>query len=127
MYLHKLLVGDNLVVHITNRSSSMSLYSDITIPPKSLNISLNEVAEFNCTAVANAFVWRKNRMDITTGITTVVVDQVQSVGMSTLRMTVSSLMDNAANITCTAVKSIPFSNDESEPALLLIQGCFICL
>ena len=106
-----------------------SIIVEITIPPKSVNVSLNGVAEFNCTAVAANFVWKKNGMDVNNGIGTVIkdtiVNEVQSIRKSMLKLTVSSVIDIASNITCTAVKNSPFSNDESEPAILLVQGIAI--
>ena len=36
------------------------LIADITVPPRAVNVSVNEVAEFNCTAVANSFTWQAN-------------------------------------------------------------------
>ena len=50
-----------------------------------------------------------------------VVDESQSIRMSTLRVPVSSV-DDATNITCTAIKNSPLSSDESAPALLQVQG-----
>ena len=101
--------------------------ADVTIPPRSVNISLNGVAEFNCTGVASGFVWESNGMEvINDGIRTLIshaisVDAANGIRMSTLRMKVSST-DNATNITCTALKSSPLSSNRSAPALLLVQG-----
>ena len=33
------------------------IHAGITIPPRSVNESLNGVAEFNCTGTADAFTW----------------------------------------------------------------------
>ena len=53
-----------------------------------------------------------------------VVDQVKALRMSKLQMVaVSSFLDKAINITCGVISSSPLSSDESEPALLLVQGC----
>ena len=85
------------------------------------------MAEFNCTGVASDLVWKKNGAEVIHNgmeivITQVVVNEMQSIRLSTMRVMVSSLDSNGANITCTAVKISPLSNDESEPALLLVQG-----
>ena len=97
-------------------------FTDIIIPPQSVNVSLNGVAEFNCTAVTTSFVWRANGIDITDGISPItVVNESQSIRMSTLTVQVSSIND-ATNITCTAIRPDPLSADESAPGLLLVQG-----
>ena len=97
-------------------------HADITIPPQAVNVSVNRVAEFTCTAVANSFAWytngqqRDNEKRIV--ITSVLVNEVH---ISTFRMIVSST-DNASNITCIAFRLTPLSSDKSDPALLLVQG-----
>ena len=100
---------------------------DITIPPKSVNISLNGEAKFNCTGIGNTFFWKANGTQLSNGkkyfitIVPLLVDEVQGLRMSMLRVKVAST-DNATNITCTAIKLDPFSiSNESEPALLLVQ------
>ena len=100
-------------------------HADITIPPRPVNISVNSVVEFTCTAVANGFTWEANQKQLDNGegifITSVLV---QNILISTLRMAVSST-DNATNITCTAISLEPFTKDQSNPVLLLVQG--MCL
>ena len=102
---------------------------DITVPPKSVNVSLNEEAEFTCTGIGSTFFWKANGTQLSNGenifITPpLLLDEVQGLKMSTLRVTVTST-DNATNITCTAIKLDPFSiSNESEPALLLVQGTY---
>ena len=110
----------------TFRLKNYSLHlADITIPPQSVNISINGVAEFNCTAVANAFSWRANGQEIISGKGFVItyVFLALYIRMSTLRMMVSST-DNATNITCLVISLSPFSFDISDPALLLVQGSY---
>ena len=108
------------------------IYADITIPPHSLNVSLNEVAEFNCTAFANTFLWIANNQSIVINngieISPVIpVDEAINLRMSKLRVPVSAI-DNATNITCSAVILDPLTIDESEPALLLVQGtCLLAM
>ena len=100
----------------------------IIIPPHSVNVSLNEVAEFNCTALhASTFFWLANNQTILNSngieISPVILVGAESEGirMSILRVAVSSI-DNATNITCSAVTLSPFTKNESDPALLLVQG-----
>ena len=50
-----------------------------------------------------------------------VVNQTQGIQMSTLQLT-ASIVDNVTNITCIALSTSPLSSDESEPALLMVQG-----
>ena len=54
----------------------------------------------------------------------IVVNQMQGIRMSTLLLTANalSIVDNATNITCNVIIISPLSWDESEPALLLVQG-----
>ena len=107
---------------------------DITIPPKSVNISLNGEAEFNCTGIGNTFFWKANGTQLSNGEKHFIapapslVDEVLGLHMSTLRVTVAST-DNATIITCTAVKLSPVVSisNESEPALLLVQGVYYCM
>ena len=54
-------------------------------------------------------------------IANVPVNEMQNLRMSTLRILVTST-DNATNITCVVVSLNPFTNDESDPVLLLVQG-----
>ena len=89
-----------------------------------MNSSVNGVAEFTCTAVAISIVWKANevQLDASERIfigTTAVSEEIR---ISTLRMTVSSTADNAANITCVAVSLTPPSIVISDSALLLVQG-----
>ena len=87
------------------------------------------MAEFNCTGVCKDLIWMDNghqlhdgdngdRVNITHAIP---VNLSQNVRMSILRMTVTSA-DNAVKITCIASWLKPISSDESDPALLLVQG-----
>ena len=109
--------------------SSLHCAADVIIPPQSVNISLNGVAEFNCTGVATGFVWeadgvelKDDGMDTNLNISqAITVDATNGIIMSTLRLKVTST-DNATNITCTALRFTPLSSNKSEPALLLVQG-----
>ena len=102
------------------------MYIDITIPPQSVNVTINTVAVFHCTGVANSFTWRANgqQLDHGEGVTIlpeVAVNETLQIRMSTLTVTVTSV-ENATNITCTAFRHYPLSIDRSNPALLLVQG-----
>ena len=105
--------------------------ADITIPPRAVNVSISGAAEFTCTAIATAFIWEANRVGIDEGneiaVTTIVLNKAQDLRMSTLRIVVSSSSYNAVNITCIAVSLSPFTSEESDPALLLVQGYVITL
>ena len=102
------------------------LIVDITIPPRAVNVSINAVAEFTCTAVASNIIWRANGQQIDKGeraeLKEVVVNEILNIRMSTLNLTASST-DNATNITCFAGSFSPsVTTAESYPALLLVQG-----
>ena len=83
------------------------------------------MVEFTCTAVANGFAWEANGQQLDSNevvaIANVPVNEMQNLRMSTLRILVTST-DNATNITCIVVSLNPFTNDESDPVLLLVQG-----
>ena len=105
-----------------------SCNADIITHPQAVNVSINGVAEFSCTAVANSFVWEINGEQVDDNgerfvVMTVQINKAQlNVRKSTLIMTMSST-DTAANITCTAIsRSNPVTTAESDPALLLVQG-----
>ena len=101
--------------------------ADIITPPQSLNISLNGVAEFNCTGTAETIILKANGEEIANNGETIVipslivVNQTQGILISTLLLT-ASIIDNVTNITCIALTTSPISWDESEPALLMVQG-----
>ena len=81
----------------------------------------------------NTFFWKANGTELSNGekyfltLVPLLLDEVQGLRMSTLRVTVAST-DNATNITCTVIKLNPFSiSNESKPALLLVQGILLRL
>ena len=95
------------------------------VQPRSVNVSLNGVAEFSCRGIGSLLGWSQNTVELTNGkdgVTTTheTVDASQDLLMSTLSLPVSSI--NASNITCTAARTQPLVKNESEPALLLVQG-----
>ena len=112
----------------------VALIAVITDPPRAVNISVNGVAEFNCTASAPCssiiIIWTVNESE-TSGdyVTTRGVDG-NSV-KSTIRLSAYSV-NNAATtyITCTLTiigNSIAQSIETSNPVLLMIQGKAILL
>ena len=75
-------------------------YAGITIPPRSVNISLNEVAEFNCTGTADAFTWEFNKETVgnENGIVilpTITVDAAEHIYMSVLQVITASTIEGA--------------------------------
>ena len=105
--------------HYDSYDSLLYIYLGVTIPPQSVNISLNGVAQFTCTGVASAFVWKEN--GIQTNSTNITQHNINVDTVSTIEVQGSSF-ENGTNITCTAVSLVPLSVDESEPATLLVQG-----
>ena len=106
--------------------SAYHVHAGIAIPPRSVNISLNGVAEFNCTGTADAFIWEFNGEPVGNDIgivimPTITVDEAENIYKTVLQVTASTV-DVAKNITCTAVSLSPVSTVESQPALLLVQG-----
>ena len=101
------------------------------IPPPPINISLNEVAVLNCTAIATFINWEVNGQPIDDHISQdfddsarpVLVNETQNLRMRTLRVTGSS-DSNGSNITCVAVLATSTTHPIaiSEPALILVQG-----
>ena len=96
------------------------IYTAITSSPQSVNTTLTRVAIFNCTYVGDALRWRINGQKIFDNHNGFSVVPVSHSFISTLSV-VTSLDKNNTNITCTAI-SADLSFDESEPALLLLQG-----
>ena len=117
-------------VYFCGLGASLKCFTGITIPPQAVNVSINGVAEFTCTAVANSFTWHANGQQLSDrdGVsrTTVAVEEARDIRKSTLKMAVTAT-DNATNITCTAILLSPLSSDESKPVLLLVQGIVLRL
>ena len=100
------------------------------IPPRSANVSLNEVAVLNCTAIATFIDWevngqavdkstRSKGFDDSTPLVT--LNKQQNLRMRALGVTGSS-DSNTTNIKCVAIHNVPV---KSEPALILVQGIFL--
>ena len=100
-------------------------FSEITNPPRPVNVSVNGVANFSCTAVAQAFRWEANgvQIDNTEEISINTVKEDGELRRSILSIKISST-DNATNITCTAIsfESTVTCTNVSASALLLVQG-----
>ena len=106
--------------HVSDRM----LFADIIVPPQPVNTSINEVAEFNCTAIANVIIWKANGKTLQDTNQIEIFDTVnasQGKSMSSLTISVSSV-DNATNITCTAATVNNPTVNESKPVVLLVQG-----
>ena len=103
----------------------MCLITDIVSSPQSVNISLNKVAVFNCTAIADSINWLINGSPFDNRSKyhkiTVTLNEAKSLHKSTLTANASPL-NNKTKISCFVVTLKPFASLTSEPALLLIQG-----
>ena len=99
-----------------------------------MNISLNEFAMFNCTAIASLITWEINGVLINDGdlrdkgfddsAPILTLDASQDLRGTSLRV-LGSPDSNNVSITCVAITPItPFTNDvnTSEPALMLVYG-----
>ena len=109
----------------------LSQSAGILAPPQSLNITINEVAVMNCTAVATYIDWEVNHVSVLVysdkGIIqseTVTHDAAQNLRTRKLWVTGSSDSDGA-RIVCVVTL---FNSDDShqtissEPALVRVQG-----
>ena len=115
----------------------MLYFTDITVPPRAVNSSINEFVEFKCTAVANEIYWGKNGLQLQNGTNgvyispTLAVNSQEDIRTSTLKIMVTST-DDAGNITCYAYAyTIQSLSIENSTALLLVQGMdchrYVCL
>lgn len=106
------------------------LITGITSSPLSVNVSIYKVAVFNCTAIADSVNWLINDtpLDDRPGFykTTVTLNQTNNLHKSTLSA-VASAVNNKTNIKCVVIRKSPFTALISEPALLLIQGSYLCM
>ena len=75
-----------------------------------------------CKAVGNIFSWLFSRQPAGFEENTVAIDEDQNFRQSTLKWNVTSSDDNNTTITCIVVSLDPFTKEESDPALLLVQG-----
>ena len=97
-----------------NHYAAFNFCTDIIIPPRAVNASINGVAEFTCTGVANSFTWEANGLQLDNGPGVVIqpiipVNETLNIRMSIFRIAVVSIK-NATNITCTAFRSFPLSS-----------------
>ena len=107
----------------------MHVHAGIVTPPQSANVSLNEVAVFNCTAITTFINWevngqfvddqtRRKGFDDTASLVT--LDAAKNLRMRVLRV-LGSPDSNDSNITCVAIR-LGLNTLRSEPALILVQG-----
>ena len=121
------------VTHTHCNTNTHTIHTGILTPPRSVNISLNEVAVFNCTAIATFIIWRVNGEPVANirskgfddKALIVTVNETQNLRMRTLRV-VGSPDSHNVSITCVALLQISGTNNfsvaQSEPALILVQG-----
>ena len=97
-----------------------------------MNISSGDHAVLNCTAIATDLNWKVNDDSFNTDyenkgfheLAVVVLDASQSLRTASLRV-LGSAHSNNASIVCVAIleySQLLFVGNESEPALLLVQG-----
>ena len=104
------------------------VYPGIVIPPAPVNISVNEVAVLNCTAIATYIHWKANGepvdetwkskgIDGTAPLKT--LNKTQSLCMKSLTV-VGSNYTNNVTVECAAITTL--KTVWSEPAQILVQG-----
>ena len=104
----------------------------IVVPPQPKNISLNQVAVLNCTAIATFIYWEVNgepaddwrSRGIDDRAPTVILDDAKSLRLATLRVEGSYGM-NSANLTCIAILSIVGTDPSiatSDKVFIQVQG-----
>lgn len=106
-------------------------FAGIVIPPQSVNITLNKVAQVNCTAIASVILWavngepaehvNKEVFDDSGDLK--VLNKSENLRMKTLTIT-GALCSNNATLACIAALHIEdeFEYAESTPATILVQG-----
>ena len=113
----------------------LAFYAGIVTHPQSMNVSLNEFAMFNCTAIASLITWeidgvlidsdgdiRDKGFDNSAPLVT--LNLTQDLRSTSLRV-LGSPYSNNVSITCVAIISLTLATNDvntSEPALLLVQG-----
>ena len=104
-------------------------YAGIVVSPISVNITINETANFTCTAVADEIEWEvdgqpvdanlRNRGFNDDAVPLTLLNATQN--LRTRAMSVNGSADNnGSNITCVAFFISPVSIIESDPAVLLV-------
>ena len=97
------------------------------VPPQSVNITLNQKVLLNCTAVATFINWLVNEKPVSDHDRTVFSDSAKTRTLgSQLRTRSLSVLgtpeSNDSRIICVGTIHSPFSQDSSDPALILVQG-----
>lgn len=109
--------------------------SGIIISPNAINISLNQEAVLSCKTVGEHISWTANgtsvyyvkHKDWMVSQLTEIVNSTQNIHLSKLKIRGTSNV-NQTNLTChvAQLSGNHYSNDESEPALVLVQGSYTC-
>ena len=104
--------------------------------PQSMNVSINEFAVFNCTAIATSFTWEIDGVLIDNDLRgkgfddsahKLTLNLTQNLRSTSLRV-LGSPDNNNVSIRCVAIIPLTSSTndaDTSEPALMLVQGKYM--
>ena len=112
---------------LANYNIILLVYPAIVIPPTPVNISLNEVAVLNCTAITTHIHWQVNgepvdetweRKGIDGTASLRILNETQSLCMKSLTV-VGSNYTNNINVVCAATI---LTTVYSEPVQILVQG-----
>ena len=117
----------------------------IVAPPISVNTTINETANFTCTAIAGEIEWEVNGQPVDANLRNRGFND-QAVPLTLLNATQNlrtrtmsafgSAENNGSNITCVAFFISPFSFMKSEPAVLFLlelgmyaphKSSFVCV
>ena len=98
-------------------------FTGIIEAPGPKNGTVNEEVVFICRGTASIFTWKINNhsIDFEFEEHTVPINANQNFRQSTLKWIATS-SDNNSGVSCIAIILDPLTNDESDPALLLVQG-----
>ena len=139
--LAHLSIAENLIrklhlfFHLPYITESCMLPAGIVSSPQSVNVSGDDHAVFNCTAIATFINWNVNGTSLNAGTNgfemqlTIDVNVSQDLRTAALRV-VGSPDANNSSIECVALleqSNKTFDAISSAPALLLVQGIIITL
>ena len=119
-----------IIIRMTNMVCfSFCLFcAAIVYPPVSANVSVNQLAMFNCTAVADVIEWLANNEPVSDeqakGFHASTEPLNSMIGLRRSKLYVEGREENDnVSITCVAFNnSDPLNIDNSDPALLRVQG-----
>ena len=97
----------------------MNIFTGIIEAPGPKNVTANGEVVFICRGIANIFSWKINNQSVHFEEPPVPINANENFRQSTLKWIVT-YSDNNSIVLCIAIIDDP--NDESEPALLLVQG-----